>query len=224
MEQQDQYQDSTTYTENTEAPRRRGSKVSKMTTQAAKHVAGKAATKGRDFFYQTTLEERVVILASIITIVLSFLPWGAAISGGTVIELSGVSSFIYMMGFLTAASGVIALWSVFWVLLERPMPRFIENPARLHVLLGLEIMQIGIIAYTMFQASFTLTQDLEGKSTTLIALIVCGLAMMGAGIFEQNRLKKRGSATVLQHHIHHHDHSRSDEELQSIFGNEEESV
>lgn len=197
------------------------SRVRELSSQAAKHVARTAASKSRDFFYQTTLEERVIILASIVAIILSFLPWAVSIAGGTPVEVRGVSSFLYLMGILVVVSGLTALWSIIWVLMEKPLPRVIDNPAKLHVLLGIEITQIGLIAYTMLQASFTLTQDLEAKTTTLLALVVCGVAIMGAGIFEQNKAeRKRSTTTVMPHHHHMHDHEQSDAELENILGGE----
>ena len=202
-----------------EPEQKRASRMRQLSSQAAKHVAGKAAKTGRDIYYQTTMEERVILLASVVAIILSFFPWAVSTAGGSIVEVSGVASFLYLMGILVILAAGIALWSVVWILMEKPLPRFIDNPAKLHILLGIEITQIGLIAYTMLQASFTLTADLEAKTYTLIGLIVCGLAMMGAGIFEQNKLRKRNSSVIMPiEHEHHHDHEQSDREIESILG------
>lgn len=220
-EQQEQQQDVPHY-ETPEAPKRR-SRLRQMSSRAAKHVVRSAANGSRDFFYQTTLEERVIILASIASLVIAFLPWAVSTAGGTIVDVSGVASFLYLMGVLVIVSALTALWSIVWVLMEKPFPKFLDSPAKLHILLGLEIMQIGLIAYTMFQASFTLTQDLEGKTVTLIALVISGLAIMGAGIFELNKQRKRNTSKVMMptQHEHHHDHAQSDAELENILGGED---
>lgn len=202
-------------------PSERTSRTQKMSSKAARHVARKAVSSSRDMFYQTTLEERVVLLASIAAIIISFFPWAVSTAGGSIVEVSGVTSFLYLMGVLVIISGVTAILSVFWLLFEKPFPRFFGSPAKLHIILGAEITQIGLIAYTMFQAAFTLTQDLEGKSGTIIALIVCGVAIMGAGIFEQNKQRRQYTSKVMPTHHHIHDHEQSDRELETIFNEED---
>lgn len=216
MEQSETVQETTPHTIPEEKKRR--SRVRELSSQAARHVLRHAGTKSRDFYYQTTLEERVVILASLAAIILTFFPWAVSTAGGTLVEVTGIGSFFFFMGILVLVSALTALWSVVWVLMEKPLPRVIDNPGKLHFLLGLEITQIGLMAFTILKASFSLTQDLEAKSITLIALMIAGLAMMGAGLFEHSRQRTKQASKVLATHHHLHDHAGSDEELEHILG------
>lgn len=198
--------------------KKRRLRIRALSSDAAKHVLKHAHSTSRDFFYQTTLEERVIILSSIAAIILAWMPWAVSSAGGTLVDVTGVTSFLYFMGILVILSAVAALWSIVWVLMEKPLPRIIENPGHFHFLLGLEITQIGLIAFTMLKASFSLTQDLEAKTVTLIALMIAGVAIMGAALFEQSKHRSKTVSKVITTHHHMHDHENSDEELENILG------
>ncbi|MFN7160455.1 MAG: hypothetical protein ACK4NC_02480 [Candidatus Gracilibacteria bacterium] len=148
----------------------------------------------QNFFYQTTMTEKVVIVSSILVIVFTLTKWGA-IEKETV---TGISNLVYFIGWLLIASALLSIGSLVWFLAGKSFPKSFPSLPVIQMILGIEIVQLAIIGYTVLTA-FKTTISFNAEDVTLSpALIVLfGILIFASGLFEERIHQKKSNPTKL---------------------------
>jgi len=128
----------------------------------------------------TTIQEKVILLASVLAIVFSFLPWATSKD----IQITGVSHFIYLLGFLVIATAIYAMMDVIGGLYGKKFHSFVGSSSKLHILLGLQIIQLGLVSFTIFSGFISLSTLITEVDTNVTLIVFCGVAILGAGLYE----------------------------------------
>lgn len=164
----------------------------------------------QNFFYQTTLIEKIVILASIASILLCFTKWGSL--GKEII--TGMNHATFLIGWFIVISASICLLGILWALSGRSFPKFFPSLSLVQIIVGLEIVQLSILAYTIIKSySTTISFEVEEPTYSLILLVLCGTLIFTAGLFEEHNQHKRSlSSTKLPQDMY----KKSDEDTNDL--------
>ena len=142
----------------------------------------------QNFFYQTTLIEKIVLLASAASIILTFTKWGSLGKE----TITGMNHATFLIGWFIIISASICLVSILWLLSGRSFPKFFPTASSIQIVVGIEIIQLSILAYTIIKSyGTTISFEVEGPTYSLILLLICGLLIFTAGLFEEHNQHKR---------------------------------
>ena len=147
----------------------------------------------QNFFYQTTITEKVVILCSILVIVFSFTKWG--LLGKEVI--TGINHATFLIGWLLIASALCTLSTMIWYLSGKPLPKIFPSLAAIEMFMGIEIIQLGILGYTIILSyGKTLSFDMETPTFSPLYIVLFGTLIFAAGLFEERNSHKRSAKSI----------------------------
>ncbi len=167
-----------------------------ITGQDIKNLSHKAGASIMDILHKSSVQEKIILLSSIAAIVLTFTPW-ASMEGLTI---SGTSHFIKLIGYLIIATSAYAATVVIGSIYGKSFGDFFGTSGKMHVILGIQIIQLGLIAYSIFSGFLSFSVQTPAISSTLLLIIACGVAIMGAGLYEHAEEETKQSRMVLHHH------------------------
>lgn len=149
----------------------------------------------QSFFYQTTLTEKVVMISSILTIVFTLTKWGAIQNEA----ITGISSIVFFIGWALIISALLSMGTLLWCFFGKQLPKILPPLPTLQMLLGIGIIQLGIIGFTVLTA-FKQTVSLfnaEDPSYSPLYIVLFGILIFTAGLFEERTQQRKNSPTKL---------------------------
>ncbi len=164
-----------------------------MTHPLLKKGAGRAMGASKQFLHQTTLEEKIIIVACLVACFSPFLAWINI--ENTIVR--GIDYFFYGIGYLILLTAGITLISVIMAILGKTLPRLFASYAELHVFMGWQLMMLGIIGFTIIYSIDTLSFSSNPISQGPVLVIFSGLAILGSGLFEHASHRKSVHSKVL---------------------------
>ncbi len=166
----------------------------------------------RNLFHQTTIEEKIVIIASLIAAVCVFLPW-FSIKDTTI---TGTNNLLYSIGYLILFSAIMGIFSVIWAMQGRPLPRILSSFALVHGIVGVQLLQLGAIAFTVIHSLDRIFIPTDEVATNPMIIMFCGVAILGAALFENVDNKRKSRKTIVSHVTDTH----SDDTAKVLMGND----
>jgi len=164
-----------------------------MSHPILKKGAGQALGASKQFLHQTTTEEKIILVASLVALFSPFFAWIDI--ENTVVR--GIDYFFYGVGYIILLTALVSIVSVLMAIFGKPLPRLFSSHAELHVFMGWQLMMLGIIGFTIIYSIDTLSFSANPISHGPVLVIFCGLAILGAGLFEHATHRKSVHSKIL---------------------------
>lgn len=193
-ETQQEFFSQATYSQPAQTPQGADKKKGFDASKIGKKVSQGIAQTLQNFFYQTTLTEKVVLVSSVLVIIFTLTKWGA-IEKETV---TGISNLVYFIGWLLIASALLSIGSLIWFLAGKSLPKSFPSLPVIQMILGIEIIQLAIIGYTVLTA-FKTTISFNAEDVTLSPafIILFGILIFTSGLFEERIHQKKSNPVKL---------------------------
>lgn len=190
----------------------------KLHTNAGIHASDlhrltkKAGMSLKEVFDETSGQEKVVLIACTISFILSFMPWASSKS----IHITGLSHFVYLIGLLMIATSLYGIIATLGNLYGKKWFSFFGSLSKLHIAVGAEMVILSLIAFTMFSGFISLSTLITEVDTNVTLLILSGLAVLGAGIYENAYEESKKNKKMVLEHLRNEE-TEKEHELHSIL-------
>lgn len=174
-------------------------------------------------FYQSTLEEKCIFFASLVVMWLSMSEW-------LVVEkqsITGVNNFLFSIGWLLSLSSLALIMSTVWAIRGWALPSWIPSFAIFHIVLGAEIIQLGLIAFTSissFETHFAPPLVISANTFNPMLIVIAGLVVIACGIFELYAGKQVKNKTIMTPHLATAMPAQEEHELDKLLRDQEDTT